>query len=231
VQTEHPVWLEAAYSSAITRSDLGLVNRNLTLATTSRAVIKSFFLQDGRFLDYGGGYGLFVRLMRDCGFDFFRYDKYCLNLFASGFDAPLPLAGSYELVTAFEVFEHLVDPLATIDEMLSCSDNILFTTLLVPDPPPKPGQWWYYGLEHGQHVMFYTLKALEFLAQRHGLFLHSKNRELHLLTRKRISPALFKLVASRRLGWLGRLGSRRSLLDVDYATVVGSGGGPTGTTK
>lgn len=223
VQTEHPFWQEESYSSAITGSDLGLVSRNIAQARTSRVIIKSFFRPDGTFVDYGGGYGMFVRLMRDRGFNFFRYDKYCENLFAKGFDADLNPGTRYELITAFEVFEHLVDPPATIDEMLSLSDNVLFSTLLLPGHSPKPGDWWYYGLEHGQHVQLYTAKALAVIAGRLGLFLYSKNDELHLLTRKKISPALFKLSASRTLGgWLDHLGTRPSLLEADYAKVSGT---------
>ena len=225
VQTEHPYWHEAAYSSAITGSDLGLVSRNVSTARTARVIIKSFFRAGGTFVDYGGGYGLFVRLMRDHGFNFFRYDRYCENLFARGFDADLMPNARYELVTAFEVFEHLVDPLVTIEEILSFSDNILFSTLLIPDDSPRPGEWWYYGLEHGQYVLLYTAKALAFIARRHGLFLYSKNNELHLLTRKKISPALFKLAASRTVGaWLDHVGPRPSLLEADYEKVVGATG-------
>lgn len=232
VQTEPPFWLEAAYSSAITTSDLGLVSRNVSLARTSRVIIRLFFRQDGTFVDYGGGYGLFVRLMRDDGFNFFRYDRYCENLFAKGFDADLTPTTRYELVTAFEVFEHLVDPPAAIEEMLGLSDNILFSTLLLPRHSPKPGEWWYYGLEHGQHVVLYTAKALAIIAQRHGLFLYSKNDELHLLTKKKIPQALFKIAASRKLGgWLDRLSARRSLLEADYAKMVGTTGGSQGMPK
>jgi hypothetical protein len=50
-----------------------------------------------------GGYGMFVRLMRDGGFDFHREDPLCDNLFAQGFDRQDD--GTFELVTAFEVFE------------------------------------------------------------------------------------------------------------------------------
>lgn len=226
VQTERPFWLDAAYASAITGSDLGLVSRNLALARTSRVIIKSFFRPDGKFVDYGGGYGLFVRLMRDRGFDFFRYDRYCDNLFARGFDADVTTRSRYELVTAFEVFEHLPDPLKTVEEMLALSDSILFSTLLIPADTPKPGEWWYYGLEHGQHVMLYTPTSLATIAERYGLFLYSKH-DLHLMTRKRISRGWFRLAASRRMGaWLDRLSGRPSLLEADYARVVGGGGAP-----
>ena len=223
VQTERPFWLDAAYSSAITRSDLGLVSRNVWLAQTSRLIIRCFFRQDGTFVDYGGGYGLFVRLMRDRGFNFLRYDLHCDNLFAQGFDADVSGSSRYELVTAFEVFEHLADPLTTIEAMLKLSDSILFSTLLLPANTPKPGEWWYYGLEHGQHVMLYTPKALAAIAERYGLFLYSRH-DIHLLSRKKISPQLFRLIASRRLGaWLDGVSGRPSLLEADYAKVVGDG--------
>ncbi len=82
VQTEEPYWLDEAYAEAITRTDLGLVARNQGFSVLSRAVIGAFFQSEGRFLDYGGGYGLFVRTMRDLGFDFRLYERQCPNLFA-----------------------------------------------------------------------------------------------------------------------------------------------------
>lgn len=64
-QTETPYWLEEAYVDAINNSDIGLVSRNLVASKISIAVINAFFNPSAKFLDYGGGYGLFVRLMRD----------------------------------------------------------------------------------------------------------------------------------------------------------------------
>src|SRR5689334_23291254 len=87
IQTESPHWLDEAYSSSITKSDIGLLGRNLQTAGLTKLVILTCFNPGGRFLDYGGGYGIFVRLMRDSGFDYYRYDPLCLNLFADGFDA------------------------------------------------------------------------------------------------------------------------------------------------
>ncbi len=48
--------------------------------------------------------------------------------------------------------------------MLNFSDNILFTTYLVPNSNPKPNEWWYYGPDHGQHVSLFTEKSLNLLA-------------------------------------------------------------------
>jgi hypothetical protein len=224
IRTEDPHWLEEAYSSAITGSDVGLARRNSRLATIARLLITTFFNTSGRFLDFAGGYGLFVRMMRDSGFDFSWYDRYCTNLFAGGFDADLNDGRHYELVTAFEVFEHLVDPVEELDGILKHSKNILFTTDLLPEPAPKPDEWWYYGLEHGQHVSFYTRKSLKVLAEKKGLNFYSNGATVHLMTEKKLSASLFFLLARHRTAHLvAPLLTKKSLLEDDFRKVTGSG--------
>jgi len=115
-----------------------------------------FFNKNGKFLDFAGGYGVFVRLMRDIGFDFVLYDKYTQNLFAKGFE--YNPSHKIEAITTFESFEHFAKPMDEIESMLKISKNIIFSTELLPDPIPKPEDWWYYGLEHGQHISFYSKK-------------------------------------------------------------------------
>jgi len=221
VQTEEPFWLAESYSDAIANSDIGLVGRNLTLSRLTRAIIGIFFDGDGRFLDYGGGYGLFVRLMRDLGLDFQRYDKHCTNIFAQGFDACMGDGDRYELLTAFEVFEHLVNPLEEIERMLELTDNILFSTELVPEPCPSPGDWWYYGMDHGQHISFFTRKALSFIAEKHGLHLYTSGC-VHLFTRKKMSPLFFRVTSRAKVGMaLSVLFRRESLLHNDWLKSLG----------
>jgi hypothetical protein len=222
VQTEEPYWLEEAYSSAITGSDLGLVRRNSRLATITRVLLTVFFDTQGRFLDFAGGYGLFVRMMRDNGFDFMWYDRFCTNLFARGFAADLDNGGNYDLVTAFEVFEHLVDPVSGLEELLKHSKNILFTTDLLPEPAPKPEEWWYYGLEHGQHVSFYTGKSLKLLAARKGLNFYSNGATVHLITEKKLSSTLFFLLARHKTAsFIAPFLAKKSLLEDDFRTITG----------
>src|SRR3954471_910803 len=74
VQTEDPYWLDKAYESAITRTDVGLVGRNLHQARITQALMELCLKPEGTSVDFGGGYGLFVRLMRDKGYQFFRHD-------------------------------------------------------------------------------------------------------------------------------------------------------------
>ena len=216
IQTEDPYWLDEAYANVIAPSDVGAVSRASSLAETTSHYISLLFNSDGRFLDYGGGYGLFVRMMRDKGFDFSWYDKYAKNLLARGFEASN--GESFELVTAFEVLEHLHDPLSEIEKILSFSRNILFTTLIVPKPCPLPNQWSYYALETGQHVSFYSIRSLQIIAEKFKLRLHTSGGYLHLLTKEKIPPLMFR-VLTNRIMWrlLRRFHARQSLHQADFA--------------
>jgi hypothetical protein len=221
IQTEDPFWLEDAYSEVINYTDIGLVDRNVRLGAISSLLLPSILDPEGKFLDYGGGYGLLVRLMRDAGLDFRHYDKYCENLFARGFEADPWDSTRYEAVTAFEVFEHLTDPIEGILEMLAFSDNILFTTELVNASLPFD-TWWYRCPEHGQHISFYTMESLKAVARKLSLRLYSNRKSIHLLTKKRIPNFLFFLLTSHKAAILYHLLFRRkSLLDADYLHVTG----------
>jgi len=195
IQTETPYWLGEAYTEVIASSDVGVVSRTISLAETTAHYISLLFNSNGRYLDYGGAYGMFVRAMRDKGFDFFWYDKYAKNLLSSGFEAKLN--DSFDLVTSFEVLEHIADPLTEIEKMLHFSTNLLFSTQLIPASQPKPDHWQYFALETGQHVSFYSLKSLEVIANKFDLNLHSSGGYLHLMTPKNIPAPLFLLLTNK----------------------------------
>jgi hypothetical protein len=222
IQTEEPYWLEEAYSEAITNSDMGMVGRNLILTKITKTIIFFFFNKNAKFIDYAGGYGIFVRMMRDIGFDFYWLDKFCSNLFAKGFEADEHTKARYELLTAFEIFEHLVNPVEEIEHMLQFSRNILFSTELIPPRNPKPDDWWYYGLDHGQHVSFYTTRSLILLAEQFGLRLYSNGKSLHLLTEKKLPPFLFRKASIYRYAIvLSSFLKKKSLLADDYFKLTG----------
>ena len=86
IATEKPYWIDEAYTEAISSLDVGIVKRNIDLSFTVEELLNNNFDTEGEFLDFAGGYGLFVRIMRDKGFNFYRYDKYCINIFANYFN-------------------------------------------------------------------------------------------------------------------------------------------------
>ena len=224
IQVQDPHWLAEAYDEAITKSDIGLAGRNFKRSRQTGQLLTACFDAGGRFVDFGGGYGLFVRLMRDQGFDFYRYDPLCPNLFADRFDADPDAA--YDLLTAWEVFEHLEDPLAEIEKMASLSRTLFFSTNLLPRTPRNLDDWWYYGLEHGQHISFYSERTLQVIAGTFGLQLGYSNGFLHLLSDRAMPPLRLKIALENRYRWLRRFvagSSRRSLLEMDHAMVSGVG--------
>ena len=64
------------------------ISRNIEISKNLKLIIPFFIKepQTKKFLDYGGGYGILVRLMRDVGYDFYWFDKYSQNIFAKGFE-------------------------------------------------------------------------------------------------------------------------------------------------
>jgi hypothetical protein len=215
IQTEDPYWLDEAYSSAINVTDTGIIARNLRYSRISAAIISAFFNKNDRFLDYAGGYGVFTRCMRDRGFDFYWSDPFCANLVARGFESKN--AEKFPLFTAFEVFEHLVDPIPEVKKMLENTSSILFTTELhSKEKPLKSHEWWYYALEHGQHVSLHTTESLKEMATQFKLNFYSDGKAIHLMTDKKINPLLFLLtvkMASR--GWLNRFSHMKSKTESD----------------
>jgi hypothetical protein len=220
LQTEEPYWLGEAYSSAIASIDTGILYRNLLNQQVTTAVINVLFPRIGSALDFGAGHGIFVRLMRDTGFNFFWQDLHATNDYARGFEHTAD--AHYDFVTSFEVLEHLVDPYETIAEMMRLSPALLVSTELVPDPTPKVRDWWYYATASGQHVSFYSLESLRFIARKFGRHLVSCG-PYHLFTQSPQSELLFRMATSQRFsGILRSFRKRKSLMMEDFRLLSGS---------
>lgn len=189
IQTEEPYWLSESYELPINKTDVGLFDRNIRLAKITRLLFSRIFDKGSFFLDYGGGYGILTRLMRNYGLLFFNTDVYVKNIFSPEFN--YEKEEKISAVTCFECFEHFKDPRSDLSKILQISDNIFFSTLLVSRDSLNKN-WWYYGFHHGQHISFYTKKSLTILAGYHGLHYYTNGKNLHLFTSKKISWFLWQ---------------------------------------
>jgi hypothetical protein len=192
LQTEEPYWLEEAYCEPINKSDTGYLVRNLSCSKKLTILLYLVFGSRAKYLDYAGGYGVFVRLMRDRGFDFYWDDKYTKNLFSVGFDKAE--VSHFDAVTLFEVFEHLPRPMDELGDLFDMSKTLIISTELYPESMPEPNNWWYFGLDHGQHISFYTEKTFKFIAGNFGVNYYNCGM-IHILTDKKIPK--WKLLAQK----------------------------------
>lgn len=199
IQTEMPFWLEEAYSSAINDSDTGILARNQ--GCMERVLITLWMLggKKQRVKDVAGGYGVLVRMLRDAGVDARWSDKYAQNLLARGFEDDGQHAA---LATSFESFEHFVQPMDELKALLASADSVLISTELAPEPTPAAQDWWYYGLDHGQHIGFYRRRTLEWMAAQHGMRLLSDGSSFHLFTRANVNEWLWNQLIKRRKRFL-----------------------------
>jgi hypothetical protein len=224
IQLENVSWLDEAYSNAITDLDIGLVSRNENLKTKTSLLIKWFFKEAKISLDYAGGYGLFVRMMRDLGFNFYRQDIYCKNMFSVHFDIEDTEIKKFDFLTAFEVFEHFEKPIEEFSKINEISDHILFSTELQPKNPAKIKDWWYLTPETGQHLAFYTEESLKILAEKNSKHYYCIDKTLHLITTKKINTKKLKFLLKEHftqkiLKWLF-LPKNDTLLQSDYNFIL-----------
>ncbi len=228
IQTDEPYWLAESYENAITALDIGLVSRNIYLQNVIPPIIEMCFPEAKVMIDYAGGYGMFVRMMRDLGYNFYRQDIYCENLFANYFDLKDCPVKKVDIVTAFEVFEHLHHPIEEIGKMFELSDNIVFSTVLSPSDINEFHDWWYVSPLIGQHISFYDLTTLSYIAVKFGKKLYSNGNNLHVFTSSNIeAKTIEKLFGSNKNRILKKLETsftnrpmatrkRESLLESDY---------------
>lgn len=161
LQTEPPYWLTESYKDyTLSALDTGAADRTLMNLTLVTAVAKILSIS-GPILDFGGGDGLLCRLLRDIGFDCWTYDKFSKPSYGQGFTAKLDQ--SFELITSFEVFEHFANPALEVADLFSRQARVvLISTELYRG---QSADWWYLGPESGQHIFFYSERAVRLIAE------------------------------------------------------------------
>lgn len=184
IKPENPHWLEESYSSAIAATDVGLVSRNLYHADVVNAILARLQDPSQKILDVGGGYGLLCRILRDKGWDCFTQDIYCENIFSKTFDA-IPEMQANTLL-AFEVFEHIEDPLTFVKEKIAehGAKLFVFSTLTHSwDIPPL--DWGYYAFETGQHISLYKKTTLSIISKEIDWYYIPLTDGLHMFCKDR----------------------------------------------
>ena len=218
LQSETPHWLPEANRDPLNTCDTGVLSRNLYLSRLTSVVLYFLYGKKARCLDYSGGYGILTRMMRDIGFDSYWCDPNAENIFARGFEYRDSI-GDIDLVTCFEAYEHFVEPIVEIEKILKISRNILFTTVLLPDPVPDPDNWWYYGFPHGQHISFYSIRSLRHIAKTFNLDFHTNGVNIHMFSERSIHPwQLWILLFLNRIGFpifIRLLMKSRTMEDMD----------------
>lgn len=135
-----------------------------------------------RHLDYGGGNGLLAKRLRESQWESTSYDPFV--------DRNLSLVelGTFDLITAFEVFEHVPDIqrlMSDLRTLLAPSGLILFSTLL-SDGNLKQGQrisWWYASPRNG-HISLLSRNSLAILAEKYGFNCGSFSNAFHAFWRE-----------------------------------------------
>lgn len=223
--TEKPYWIEEAYKDSITNVDTGIMQRTIDNALVTNVIINSFYNRNAFFLDYGGGYGIFTRMMRDLGYDWLWYDKYSKNLVARGFE--FGSLDKIELISAFELFEHFEKPQDELERLFSISKSVLFSTLIYDEGLAyKPfEEWWYYVPETGQHISFYSKRTLEYIAEKYHVYYYMISSGLHLFTDKKLNRYKLKLICNTKMAsflqyHIYRKARRRGLAGSDMKTVL-----------
>jgi hypothetical protein len=85
------------------------------------------------------------------------------------------------MITAFEVFEHFANPREELNFFFQLPfEYLFFSTKLYRGQGPD---WWYF-LEDGQHVQFYSEKSLRMIAVDHGYHFQTDGCTFHLLSKK-----------------------------------------------
>jgi hypothetical protein len=176
------LWSKADYLQHIYNDDYVKVDPDYVdiRSRDNAALILSFIKPElhPRVLDYGGGNGRLAKLLTDAGIDALGWDP------MNGDPLSSP-AGSFDLVTAFEVLEHTPDPLVSLGEALSLvndSGAMLFSTLLSNTTVRRGVNHWYIAPRNG-HITIFTRSALTKLLASFGFQLHSVNEGLHIAVR------------------------------------------------
>jgi hypothetical protein len=96
--------------------------------------------------------------------------------------------------------------------------KVVFSTILLPNKASLE-DWWYLVPETGQHISFYSLQTLEYLAKFFKKHLYTDKNGLHMFSDNKIKVNFTsKPVSYKLISWWEKH-QFRSLLDSDYENI------------
>ena len=173
-------WDQDTFHKLIYNDDYLVVDPDFVdLRPTGNARLVATSFPDSRdsieILDFGGGGGVFAARLREQGFSAATYDPF------SNFNQ-MP-AAQFDLVTCFEVMEHVPSPQTTVAAMVSLLKKpgaILFSTLVQPADFESIGLNWWYASPRNGHISLYSTQSLAHLFKPHGMKIGSFSANLHI---------------------------------------------------
>jgi len=172
LQVPDLTWLDLAYADEAksgSAGDSGRFRRNYSAFLYLSALkTAGLFGDNPRFLDFGGGSGLLTQMLIDTGNEAWLTDP---HIGAPPFAAERHLDLNslkphiFDVVTALEVFEHLTDPISTgriLNGLLKPSGSLVISTEIYC-PDVHTSSWPYLAPSGGQHITFWSKKALYIL--------------------------------------------------------------------
>jgi hypothetical protein len=220
LQTQEPTWLSDAYRcSNLSELDVGAAQR--VLINHAFVLLASKICRLRTILDFGGGDGLLCRLLRDRGLDAETMDDHATPTYARRFEGDM--TRSYDLITAFEVFEHLPQPSVLLGRLFQTTPRIIIASTEIYSG--QDVSWWYLAPRQGQHIFFYSRCGFRLLATRYGYFYYEMGG-WHVFTREPLSWVQLRVMSRVTSGILFKL-FRASLpfwetwhwVGLDYAVV------------
>lgn len=129
-------------------------------------------------LDYGGGDGLLSETLRAEGWQSSSYDPFVDRVM------DLSKLGSFNLITAYEVFEHVPDVRKLMSQITSLltGDGVVIFSTLTSDGNIGPNQrinWWYASPRNG-HISIFSKKSLGILASKYNFIFGSFSSGVHV---------------------------------------------------
>jgi SAM-dependent methyltransferase len=178
-------WSIADFSSRIYNDDYILVDPDYSgsRAHTYAQMLSEMFANhvlEICHLDYGGGDGLLSSELFASGWNSASYDPFVDGSLRNDI-------GKFNLVTSFEVFEHVPDVnhlISTLSSLVTKDGIVLFSTYISDGNIMRNQrlQWWYASPRNG-HISLFSRKSLALLGKKEGFELASFSPNLHMFRR------------------------------------------------